>query len=449
MFKRSKLNTRIYAPTHRWRNYQVKLHKQSAKEKALRRLPAYLITLAILVALTKGLFLIFDWTITRPSSVEASLTPETVQPLEQTLLPHVLSNQPWATISQKTFDLKAGIREYRMSTNIMPALQQVIIDNIDQKYAKYFGFVAMDPSTGKILAMVSFDKTGENSNVCTRPDFPAASLIKIVTAAAAIEKCGFTCTTPVAYNGKKYSLYKSQLKHRENKYTNHITFEDSFADSINPVFGKIGINQLKKAGLEKYATAFGFNRAIPFDIALPESPLHILDEPYNWAEIACGFNRQTLISPLHAAVLVAGVINEGKLMVPTLIDTAHENDELVYQSRSRTLNQAISPHTAQILKKLMHATITEGTARSAFHARRRDDTLSNLNIGGKTGSINNNPLHIKYDWFAGFAEEINGPKKLAVAAFVAHKDYIGTRAAAYAKMAFQEYFRKPAADSNV
>jgi len=449
MFKRSKLNTRIYAPSNRWRNYQVKLNKRSAKEKALRRLPVYLIALAVLIGLTKGVFFIFDWTTTRPQSAEASLNAPSVHPLDRPLLQQVLAGRPWSKVCRHSFDLKAGIREYHVTTSIIPSLQQVITDNIDQKYAKYFGFVAMDPETGKVLAMVSFDKTGENSNVCTRPDFPAASLIKIVTAGAAIEECGFRSATQVAYNGRKYSLYKSQLKPQDNKYTNHITFADSFADSINPVFGKIGIHRLKKVGLEKYADAFGFNRDIAFDLPLPVSPLTILDEPYNWAEIACGFNKKTLISPLHAAVLVSGVQNNGKLMVPILINTAHEKDQLVYQSEPRVLNQAVSPDTAAVLKKLMHATITEGTARKAFLSSRRDKTLSKLNIGGKTGSINNNPQHIKYDWFAGFAEEINGSKKLAVSVFVAHKDYIGTRAATYAKIAFQEYFKKPAIDSNV
>ncbi len=449
MLKRSKLNTRIYSPANRWRNYQVKLRRQSAKEQALQSLPRYLIVLAVLVLLTKGTFWLLGCTTTHPRSSPTSLSVDTVLPLDQPILQKLLANQPLPKITRKAFELKTVLRDYHMETSIIPSLQNTIMDNIDRKYAKYFGLVAMDPTTGKILAMVSLDKTGKGSNVCTRADFPAASLIKIVTAGAAIEECGFRCTTPVAYNGKKYSLYKSQLKPRDNKYTNHITFSDSFADSINPVFGKIGIHRLKKAGLEKYAEAFGFNRDIAFDLPLPNSPLTIQDEPFNWAEIACGFNKETLISPLHAAVLVAGVINDGKLMAPTLVNTAYERNQPVYQSQAKVLNRAISPGTADVLKRLMHYTITEGTARSAFRSRRWDDTLSRLDIGGKTGSINNNPEKIKYDWFAGFAQEVHGSKKLAVSVFVAHKEYIGTRAAAYAKMVFRVYFKSPPTDSNV
>ncbi|MBS3759258.1 MAG: PbpA [Desulfobacterales bacterium] len=448
MFKRSKLNTRIYAPRNRWRDYQVKLRKQSAKHKALQRLPRYLLVLAVLLVLTQGTFWLLGWRISQPETSANRLSNLPPRPLDQSVLCRLLAEQPLSKVTGKKFDLETVLRDYHMETSIVPSLQKAIEDNIDRKYAKYFGLVAMDPPTGKVLAMISFDRTGGNANVCTRADFPAASLFKIVTAGAAIEECGFQSGTPVAYNGKKHSLYKSQLKPIDNKYTNHITFANSFADSINPVFGKIGIHRLKKDGLEKYAESFGFNRAIAFDLPVSKSPLSIRNEPYNWAEIACGFNKKTLISPLHAAVLVAGIVNGGKLMGPTLIDIAHENNQRVYQARPLVLNRAVSPDTANVLKRLMHSTITEGTARNTFRYCRRDKVLSRLYIGGKTGSINNNPEKIKYDWFAGFAEETNGSKKLAIAVFVAHKDYIGKRAAAYAKTAFKQYFKKPSIDSS-
>jgi hypothetical protein len=55
-------------------------------------------------------------------------------------------------------------------------------------------------------------------------------------------------------------------------------------------------------------------------------------------------------------------------------------------------------------------------------------------VGGKTGSINDNPEKVKYDWFAGYARHKKTGKTIAAAVIVAHKDYIGVRA--------PEYFRK-------
>lgn len=442
MTKRKKPNIQTCAPASAWQRYQAKLRRQTARRQAIKRIPVYAAALIVLLALGQGLF----WGLSHIHwpSPEASETASTDSKpvLEQALLPRILAETPLSDLARPAFHVTAGNGQLQMHTSIDPELQMYAETHVDKKYAKYFGLVAIKPESGRIVAMVSLDKTGRSTNVCTRPDFPAASLFKIVTAAAAIEKYGFRTSTPMAYNGRKHTLYKSQLKPTDNKYTRHISFGDSFAESINPVFGKIGRNRLKKSGLERYARAFGFNRKIPFDLPLSRSPMVIKDEPYHWAEIASGFNHQTLISPLHAAVLTSALVNQGELIRPILIETVRRGDETLYTSHPESLNQVVSPDTAAELQKLMQATVTEGTARRMFHDCKRDPVLSGLTIGGKTGSINNNPEKIKYDWFAGFAKEKNGSDKLAVSVFVAHKEYIGTRSGVYAKNLFKQYFTK-------
>ncbi len=67
--------------------------------------------------------------------------------------------------------------------------------------------------------------------------------------------------------------------------------------------------------------------------------------------------------------------------------------------------------------------------------------LSKLNIGGKSGSIDNKAHDARYDWFVGFAEEKDGHEKLVISVIVAHEKYIGIRASHYARMAMKQYFR--------
>ena len=83
--------------------------------------------------------------------------------------------------------------------------------------------------------------------------------------------------------------------------------KNAFAKSVNPVFGKLGALYLGKDGLESYARAFGFNHPINFEISLSPSETVITDEPYQWAEIASGFNRQTKMSPVHGALIAATI----------------------------------------------------------------------------------------------------------------------------------------------
>ena len=88
----------------------------------------------------------------------------------------------------------------------------------------------------------------------------------------------------------------------------------------------------------------------------------------------------------------------------------------------------------------MEATIRYGTSRKAFRGYQKDEVLSKLNIGGKTGSIYNRSHELKYDWFVGFADLKNGNHKVAVAVVVAHEKYIGIRASRYAYMAMKKYY---------
>lgn len=441
----------ICEPSGNWREYQLKLKKQDVLWRSLRRIPLYAALLVLIILAGQGLVALIDTALNAPPKNDTALqTPEdTAGPglgihidkgIDKQTLRHIFNQIPFATACEKTFDCQDGGTVYQIKSSIDPRLQEYIIDHIDRKNSKHFGFIAMEPDTGRIVSMVSYDRNNPDANVCITSEYPAASLFKIITAAAAIEKCGFNPQTPVTFNDNKYTLYKVQLKDRVNKYTQQISFQESFADSVNPVFGKIGQNCLGKSLLESYAAAFGFNTRFDFEIPLAPSTLTIKDTPYHWAEIASGFNRQTLISPLHGALLMAGILNNGELVEPTLIDAIQKDDQIVYQRNTQKIADIIAPSTADTLKQLMNATIVSGTASKAFSKFKKDKVLSRLNIGGKTGSINNNAEHLKYDWFAGFAEEKNGKNKLVIAVLVVHQDYIGIRAASYSRMAIKEYF---------
>ncbi|MDL1961273.1 MAG: PbpA, partial [Deltaproteobacteria bacterium] len=285
-------------------------------------------------------------------------------------------------------------------------------------------------------------KTNRYNNPCVDNRFPAASIFKIVTAAAAIERCNFNPGSTLKYNGRKHTLYKSQLKDRTNRYTNRITFRDSFAQSVNPVFGKIGALYLGKTVLENYAEAFGFNQNIDFEIPVAPSSIYLSDEPYQWAEVASGFNHKTTLSPIHGALITSAILNQGRLIEPTIVNQiTNETGQVIYHSHLITLNQAITPKASNVVNNLMKATIKSGTCRKTFRNYRKDQILSKLNIGGKSGSIDNKAHDARYDWFVGFAEEKDGPKKFVISVIVAHEKYIGTRANQYARMAMKQYFR--------
>ncbi|ETR69554.1 MAG: FtsI-like cell division protein [Candidatus Magnetoglobus multicellularis str. Araruama] len=359
----------------------------------------------------------------------------------------LLAHKALINSRQNQFDISHNNSQYIVKTSIDMELQKYLLNTIERSYTRYLGIVVMDPKTGRILSMVGFDKTNATDNPCIEKRFPAASVFKIVTAAAAIEICGLGPDSKMAFNGGKYTLYKRQITDKTNRYTTRVSFKNSFAQSINPVFGKLGSLYLGKSALEDYARGFGFNQCINFELPVNKSTIHVKNERYHQAEIACGFNRDTLITPLHGALLVSSILNDGKIPEPTIVDkVVDQKGHIYYQSQTGILNQAVSSKTCKLLKQMMNATVRSGTAKKSFRGFRRDRILSRLNIGGKTGSLSNRKHDVRFDWFVGFAEQKNGSDPIVISTVVAHHKYIGTRASRYARSTIKHYFKMAHSD---
>jgi cell division protein FtsI/penicillin-binding protein 2 len=204
----------------------------------------------------------------------------------------------------------------------------------------------------------------------------------------------------------------------------------------------IGALYLEQQALATYGEAFAFNRDVAFELPWSTSRLEVGQEAYRRAEIASGFNRQTTISPMHGAVIVSAILNDGKPVEPTLVDHIDDTTgHVVYQSRPRFLQPAVSPQTTDVLDQLMTATIKSGTARKPFRGYSRNKVLSRLHLGGKTGSIYNRDHDARFDWFVGYATEKKGSEKIVVSVVVAHEEYIGTRASQYGRMVIERHFK--------
>lgn len=371
-------------------------------------------------------------------------SPENRPRIRREEIPDLLDPRLFVNLKHPSFDIANGKGRYRVQTTLDGDLQHYLFENLNRSYARYIAIVVMAPETGRILAMVGYDREDPGNDPCLDSHFPAASIFKIVTAAAAVEKRGFRPDSSIAYSGRKYTLYKFQLEKNTKRQTHSVSFRDSFAQSINPVFGKLGIHYLGRQALTEYAEAFGFNRSFGSEVPLPPSGIAVTETPYHWAEIASGFNRQTTISPLHGAMIASAVANGGALMTPILVDAiAEKGDRVVYQSRPSPMGRAVSPEASSVLRSLMQETVASGTCRKTFRKADRDPVLSRLRIGGKTGSINSREhSHRRYDWFVGFAGEKEGHAAIAVSAVVVHDKFIGAKAREYGRMAIKKYFDK-------
>ncbi|MBF0209526.1 MAG: hypothetical protein HQK68_01445 [Desulfamplus sp.] len=341
-------------------------------------------------------------------------------------------------------------RNLTVATTLDMRLQNFLLEQIDSLMMldrgkpEIIAMVAMEPHTGKILAMAGFDNQSPNTNPCTDKEYPAASLFKLVTASAAVEACGYSPATTMYFSGGKYTLYKRQISEEGNsKYLNKVTLAEAFAQSINPVFGKLGSIMLGRDILEKYASSFGFNQEIDSEINLRSGNFTITDNnSYQWAEVASGFNRTTTISPMFGAMLASTMLNGGKTPVPCIVESVKDdNGKVLYKRKDETLNSnTVKPDTARAMMQMMNGTVITGTARKSFRGVDKDHVLAGLKMGGKTGSLSNSDRSIKFDWFTGFCSDSQEKEQIVVSVLVGHGKYIGTKASIYGRLMFKEYF---------
>ena len=194
--------------------------------------------------------------------------------------------------------------------------------------------------------------------------------------------------------------------------------------------------------MTEYANKFLFNHEIPFDLLLDKSSINIPEDDFGLAEIASGFNKKTLISPLHASLITAAVANHGTMMEPWFVrKVMDETGKVLYRSTPTRLASPIEEDTASTLKILMTDTVEKGTARKAFRSLKRKKIFKDMELGAKTGTVNDLLDKYKYDWLTAYALPGNGDKGICITVLAVHGEKLGIRARDLAREIINYHFR--------
>ncbi len=320
-------------------------------------------------------------------------------------------------------------------------LQQEAERLFDRYQPDYGAFAAIDPDSGEVLALVSHQKSGPPlGNLALQARFPAASVFKIVTAAAAIDLGKASPGTVIPFNGKSTTLYKSQvLRHKNNKWTRRSTLTKAFSQSSNPYFARLGIERVGGERLNYYAAQLGFNRGLKSDFLFELGTTEFeAEDKWSTAEVASGFTENTLISPLHGALLAATAINSGRLPHPHLVTAVERADGvLVYSDSGEPGEQVIKPKTASSLRVLMSETVKSGTARKEF-SRFFKSHRKSVEVGGKTGRLSGHSPEGTNNWFVGYA--MLKDRRIAFAILTVDVEKWQVRPATLANQILRSYF---------
>ncbi len=361
--------------------------------------------------------------------------------LAEQIGPGIINNQ-WA--SEVTLPGDDGPIKGSIQYTIDPELQKASEKLLKSYKPDYGAIVMMDAETGRILSLASFQKSNQNAeNLALRGSFPAASIFKIVTATAALDKYDVTPDTRVAFNGGNHTLYKKNvMSDKVNRWTRNMSLREAFARSINTVFGRLTLERLAPQDLEEYATRFGFNTKFQTDLMFEHGVTEIPKEKsFHLTEMASGFNKVTRMSPVQGAMIAASIVEDGVMRVPYIVEKVKGPDgQVLFKSEPITLTHTMTPQGADKLKELMEATIRQGTSRKSFRTLVKDKKLRELIVGGKTGSLTGDNPKGKVDWFVGYATDER--QKIAIAALTVNVNYWTVKSAYLAQSLFRTHFKE-------
>jgi len=372
-----------------------------------------------------------------------------VETLDKQFLKHppelIRRYPPAVTVAADTLHFKKEsiIRSFTTDTALSAQAK-----NLLRRYKVRYGAVAaIDPFTGKILALGSY--TGSEveplaTDMYCRSFFPAASLFKAVTASAAIEN-GLEPQSMLKQVGRNHTLYRFQLE-KELKNYREISLLDAFAYSINPVFGRLGLYTVGREALIAQAGKFGFYDSFVCELATDPPQFDIADSAIHVAEVASGFHQGSRISPLFAARMMGAFVAGGTLYQPYIVDSMRFGADSTawYRAQPKPLGAAIPDSVAEEMRTLFKAVPRYGTARKSFRYVKKTRLFSSYEYGGKTGSVDRDGMG-KTDWFMGYSvSEENSHEKpaIAIAVVTVHGPYWTVHSAFIAAELMRSYITR-------
>jgi cell division protein FtsI/penicillin-binding protein 2 len=323
-------------------------------------------------------------------------------------------------------------------TTIDPAVQRAAYDALGDKKG---AAVALDPATGRILAVAStpsydpssltdantagaaWKKLTEDAdkpltNRALRQPVAPGSTFKLVVAAAALEDGLYSSVDERTDSPDPYTLPGTvTVLENENKSApcENATIRVALQYSCNNVFANMA-HDLGQDKVRAMAEKFGFNDAeqdVPVRAYASVYPSG-MDEAQTALTGIGQFD--VTATPLQIAMVSAAIANGGKLVSPHMVSQVTDGGGDVLQDYGSDADseEIVSASTAEQLRSAMETVVSEGTGSNA--------QISGATVGGKTGTAQHgeNNSETPYAWFTSYATA--GDRQVAVAVLVEQSD---------------------------
>jgi peptidoglycan glycosyltransferase len=304
--------------------------------------------------------------------------------------------------------------------------------------------VAIEPATGRVLAMVSSPTFDPNKiadpnkaqayvgrlqqssdspllNRAIQGRYVPGSVFKIVTATAGIGSGEITPDTTFADQPAEYQTgflvegFRIRDAARPFQTDHPLNFYEATEVSSNIWFAHAGL-QIGAQNLEAWSAKLGFGAPLPFDLPTATSqvtggggPLAGFQDEVELANAAYG-QAEVLVTPLQMALVAATIADNGVEMRPHVVDQLRASSGTVSPIDPQVMSAVLSADQAAIIRQAMIQAV-EGQYGRAFAGGAR---ISGITVAGKSGSAQLGDGSLPHSWFIGFAPADNPQIAIAV-----------------------------------
>jgi peptidoglycan glycosyltransferase len=260
--------------------------------------------------------------------------------------------------------------------------------------------VAADARTGRILIWADRRRGGGRpGTVLSERQAPAASLFKIITTAALLERGHVHPQKRVCWSGGEHGIWRRHLAAPQRGKIQCGPFGQALGYSRNAVFAQLATSNLMHADLVDTIEQFGFNAPVPFDATVKLGVASVPVDDLGFARTAAGFENSTL-SPLGALSLAYDVAAGGQAIRLHIVEQAGSYSA---PAKRQLVRRVMSQHTAANLRWMMEVTVHSGTSLEAFSDDSGQSYLGKVRVAGKTGTLQESSQGPTTTWFIGFA----------------------------------------------
>lgn len=310
--------------------------------------------------------------------------------------------------------------------------------------------IVMEPSTGKILAMVSkpdFDPntlaanwsqiTGEGSdsvlvNRATQGLYPPGSTFKLITMLEYLREHKNDYGQYHYICDGTYELGNNTINCVRTTAHGDVDLFSSLAVSCNCSFINIGLS-LDLDRYKKTAEKMLFNKELPTNLEYNKSRFVLNGESSEWDIAQTSFGQgKTVITPFHLALITCTIANNGTLMEPYLVSSVEStNGMIVKKFKEEKYDTLITEKEASLLKKGMEQVVKDSFSWLFGGVE--------YTLAAKSGSAQYGTEGYEHSLYASFSPADN--PEIAVVAVVEGGPQRNTTAAEVTKQIYDYYYR--------